>query len=60
VSQGGLQLKSGKFIVDDDVDDSSDLDELCNEEEELFDTCCSICDNGGNILWYILQFCSSS
>ncbi|KAK9663925.1 hypothetical protein RND81_14G006700 [Saponaria officinalis] len=39
-----------EFIVDEDTDDPCEDDELCEEEEDLFDTCCSICDNGGDIL----------
>lgn len=42
-------VKRDDFIVDDpdELDDSSDND-------DLFDTCCSLCDNGGDILWYLL------
>lgn len=33
-------------MMDDAGDDES------NKEEDLFDTVCSICDNGGELLWY--------
>ncbi|KMS99095.1 hypothetical protein BVRB_3g066930 [Beta vulgaris subsp. vulgaris] len=41
----GSMVKRDDFIVDDpdELDDSSDND-------DLFDTCCSLCDNGGDIL----------
>ncbi|KAL9241277.1 hypothetical protein vseg_015407 [Gypsophila vaccaria] len=39
-----------EFIADEDTDDPSEDDELSEEEEGLFDTCCSLCDNGGDIL----------
>lgn len=41
------------FIVDDAEDI---LDDVGNEDEEdeLFDTACAICDNGGELLWYEL------
>ncbi|GAB4859372.1 hypothetical protein Ancab_010836 [Ancistrocladus abbreviatus] len=43
----GRTLKKSDFIVYEDADDLDGLDE---EEEELFDTCCALCDNGGDIL----------
>ncbi|KAH9606626.1 hypothetical protein KSS87_013062, partial [Heliosperma pusillum] len=39
-----------EFIVDEDIYDNSEDDETSDEEEVLFDTCCSFCDNGGDIL----------
>lgn len=43
------------FIVDDVEDDNfEDLEEdESNDEDELFDSVCAFCDNGGNLLWYI-------
>ncbi|XP_015941556.1 protein ENHANCED DOWNY MILDEW 2 isoform X1 [Arachis duranensis] len=40
------------FIIDDDVDDdmTDANDEESDEEDELFDSLCSICDDGGNLL----------
>ncbi|MED6209248.1 hypothetical protein PIB30_052883 [Stylosanthes scabra] len=40
------------FIIDDDIDDDmADANaEESDEEDELFDSLCSICDDGGNIL----------
>lgn len=42
-----------RFIVDD-IDDTLDYAEEdgSNEDDELFDTVCSFCDNGGELLWY--------
>ena len=40
------------FIVDD-VDDDI-LDEEEDEEEDVFDSVCAFCDNGGDLLWYVL------
>lgn len=42
------------FIVDDmeeDMVDDIEEDES-NEDDELFDSVCSFCDNGGDLLWY--------
>lgn len=42
------------FIVDDMEEDmvhDTEEDES-NEEDELFDSVCSFCDNGGDLLWY--------
>ncbi|XP_074285120.1 protein ENHANCED DOWNY MILDEW 2-like [Silene latifolia] len=39
-----------EFIVDEEIYDDSEDDETSDEEEVLFDTCCSFCDNGGDIL----------
>lgn len=48
------------FIVDD-VDDEllDEEDDDSNEAEDLFDSVCAFCDNGGNILWYGLFYCLS-
>jgi len=29
------------------------IDEDSDGEDELFDSVCAICDNGGQLLWYI-------
>ncbi|XP_068634166.1 protein ENHANCED DOWNY MILDEW 2-like isoform X2 [Aristolochia californica] len=44
--------KKFKFIIDDDGNDDVDDDEDVGDKakEELFDTVCAICDNGGKIL----------
>ncbi|XP_057525965.1 protein ENHANCED DOWNY MILDEW 2-like [Amaranthus tricolor] len=47
----GLQSKrSTKFIVNEFVDKPCELNDSVNDGDDLFDTCCSICDNGGDIL----------
>lgn len=48
-------LKPG-FIIDDmDEDGINETEEVgSDEEEELFDSVCAICDNGGDLLWYAL------
>lgn len=48
------------FIVDDS--DDEDIDEDAVEEDsddDVFDSVCAFCDNGGNLLWYVF-FCYSS
>jgi hypothetical protein len=41
------------FIVNSD--DEEEDDEVFGEEDnELYDYVCAICDNGGEILWYAL------
>ncbi|KAG6793586.1 hypothetical protein POTOM_002801 [Populus tomentosa] len=46
------------FIVDDVEDDNfEDLEEdESNDEDELFDSVCAFCDNGGNLLWYVFSW----
>ena len=39
------------FIVENDMIDEDEEFES-DEEEDLFDSVCSICDNGGELLWY--------
>ena len=46
------------FIVEDDVIDEIEDDD--DEEDDLFDSVCAICDNGGDILWYVFPFFSLS
>lgn len=47
--------KKPKFIVDmDDIDE--DDGECFDEDDELYDPVCAICDNGGEILWYAIYF----
>lgn len=45
-----------KFIVDDADDDIVDYagEDESKEDDELFDTVCTFCDNGGDLLWYAL------
>uniref|UniRef100_A0A5B7BBL9 Zinc finger PHD-type domain-containing protein n=1 Tax=Davidia involucrata TaxID=16924 RepID=A0A5B7BBL9_DAVIN len=47
--QENRTIKKSKFIVDPDVDDDDD-DECDENEDELFDSVCSLCDNGGELL----------
>ena len=42
------------FIVEDDVIDEIEDDD--DEQDDLFDSVCAICDNGGDILWYAFLF----
>lgn len=38
-----------------DEDGISETGEVgSDEEEDLFDSVCSMCDNGGDLLWYAL------
>jgi len=36
-------------MVAEDANSESDED----EDEDLFDSICAICDNGGDILWWV-------
>lgn len=36
-------------MIDETVEES-------DEEEELFDSVCAICDNGGELMWYQIFF----
>lgn len=52
-----MGTKKSKFIVDDDEEwdeaignEDEDEDED-DQESDLFDSVCSICDNGGELLW---------
>ena len=40
------------WIIIDDIDNGM-IDEDSDGEDELFDSVCAICDNGGQLLWYI-------
>lgn len=42
------------FIIDDI--DNGMIDEDSDGEDELFDSVCAICDNGGQLLWYVFFF----
>lgn len=50
------ELARPEFIIDDDIDtdaiDETVAEEESDEEDELFDSVCSLCDNGGELLWY--------
>ncbi|KAL2904814.1 Protein ENHANCED DOWNY MILDEW 2, partial [Bienertia sinuspersici] len=46
----GMPMKRDDFIDDELLDDPFKLDDSADSEEDLFDTCCSLCDNGGDIL----------
>ena len=39
--------------MNEDRMSETELDDS-DEEEDLFDSVCSICDNGGDLLWYAL------
>ncbi|CAL5402702.1 unnamed protein product [Camellia sinensis] len=45
-----LTTAKAGFIVDDDMIDEFEEDDGSDEEEDLFDSVCSICDNGGELL----------
>ncbi|CAL5405446.1 unnamed protein product [Camellia sinensis] len=45
-----LTTAKAGFIVDDDMIDEFEDDDGSDEEEDLFDSVCSICDNGGELL----------
>lgn len=47
----GTTAKSG-FLDDSDMVDEAEEDGS-DEEGELFDSVCAICDNGGELLWYV-------
>ena len=45
------------FIIDDiDIDMVDGNAEESDEEDELFDSVCAFCDNGGNLVWYEIFF----
>ena len=50
------------FIVDDDLEEGGSVDRddgSGNEEDDddnMFDSVCSICDEGGSILWYVSAY----
>lgn len=50
---GALDVKQS-FIAEDDEVEMGDTkgDESEEEDADLFDSVCSICDNGGDLLWY--------
>lgn len=48
VQQDVRTTKNLKFVVDEDDDEDEECDEDANE---LFDHVCTICDNGGELLW---------
>lgn len=50
----GTMTKSG-FLDDSEIVDEAEEDGS-DEEGELFDSVCAICDNGGELLWYVF-FC---
>lgn len=58
-SQNDVDTKKS-FIVDDGLEDDMGNDDGDESEEEpdLFDSVCAICDNGGEILWYACSFSS--
>lgn len=59
ILQDNQTTKKVKFIIDaayDDNDGDDDDDE--SDASVLFDTVCSICDNGGELLWYAHNFYS--
>lgn len=42
-----------RFIVDDSEDYMIDVEDDSNDDDEnLFDSVCAFCDNGGELLWY--------
>lgn len=55
------ELARPGFIIADDIDndaiDETVAEEESDEEDELFDSVCSFCDNGGELLWYEILWC---
>lgn len=47
--------KEQEFIVDDDMLDEENSSDDGFEMNLQYDTVCSICDNGGYILWYVVK-----
>lgn len=54
-TSGASEVKQSFIAEDDEVDEVRDTKGNESEEEDadLFDSVCSICDNGGDLLWYI-------
>lgn len=44
-----------RFIVEDDMMEVGEDDPDAEEDDDVFDSVCAICDNGGELLWY--AFC---
>lgn len=53
-----VQMTAMSGFIVDDVDDEllDEEDDESNEVEDVFDSVCAFCDNGGNILWYGLFY----
>jgi len=57
ISEDNIEIKQPFIADDDDIyemvaeDANSESDE--DEDEDLFDSICAICDNGGDILWWV-------
>ena len=48
------KAKRAKFLVTEESDEDlgeDGLDDSEEEEDDLFDSVCAICDNGGELLW---------
>ena len=48
------KAKRSKFLVTEESDEDlgeDGLDDSEEEEDDLFDSVCAICDNGGELLW---------
>lgn len=56
VWQDNGTVKRVGFIVDDYMMDEIEEDDGSDEEVDLFDSVCAICDNGGDLLWYAFSF----
>ncbi|KAF6138780.1 hypothetical protein GIB67_039119 [Kingdonia uniflora] len=54
----GLEAKKIKFTVEDDKEWGDENGDEFEEESYLFDSVCAICDDGGEILWYVSWFAS--
>lgn len=44
-----------EFIVDDIIDDDEEEEEEDESEYNHFESLCAICDDGGELLWYVLS-----
>lgn len=40
------------FIVDHIEDYGIEVEDESNDDDDLFDSVCAFCDNGGELLWY--------
>ncbi|GMH25034.1 hypothetical protein Nepgr_026877 [Nepenthes gracilis] len=50
IHEDDITEASSGFIVDDDYMDNDGMEDDSDDEQELFDSVCAICDNGGELL----------
>lgn len=46
--------RTENFVVDDEVGDAEQNNDSEDDMDELFDSVCTICDDGGKLLWYAI------